>query len=130
VSRQPISGPRDVEPGDRAPPPPDPLRVGRSSSRHEVVTAFEARRSTHGALMALSVSLVEEFSGQVPAGTVIGCIAQARERLLAAGVRAGLVVAVESMTRGRLERLAPGTASDTHAPVPDQPELASARDGF
>jgi cellulose synthase/poly-beta-1,6-N-acetylglucosamine synthase-like glycosyltransferase len=39
--------------------------------------------------MALSTSLAVEYSGQVPAGTVIRSVAQARERLLAAGVRAG-----------------------------------------
>lgn len=123
---QPTSRPRDAEPGNRASPPDRSFTRGSVPSRH----GFEARRSTHGALMALSVSLVEEFSGQVPAGRVIGSVANARERLLAAGVRTGLAVAVESMTRARLERLASGTASDAPALTPDQPELASARDGL
>lgn len=127
---QPTSRPRDAEPGNRASPPDRSFTRGSVPSRHEVMTGFEARRSTHGALMALSVSLVEEFSGQVPAGRVIGSVANARERLLAAGVRTGLAVAVESMTRARLERLASGTASDAPALTPDQPELASARDGL
>lgn len=70
------------------------------------MTGFEVRRSTRDPLIALSVSLADEFSNQVPAGTVIRMVAQAREALLAAGVRAGLVVAVESMTRARLHALA------------------------
>lgn len=73
--------------------------------------------------MTLSESLAAEFSGRVPPGRVIRCVAHARERLLAAGVRAGLVVAVESMTRARLEQLAPmivGGASPTRG----QPALA------
>jgi hypothetical protein len=70
------------------------------------MTGFEVRRSTRDPLIALSVSLADEFSDRVPAGTVIRSVAQAREGLLAAGVRAGLVVAVESMTRARLHALA------------------------
>jgi len=86
------------------------------------VTGFEVRRATHGDLMELSVSLAAEFSGLVPAGTVIGTVAEARERLLAMGVRAGLVVAVASMARARLGRLCPeavdrgGATSWTHEP--------------
>jgi hypothetical protein len=58
--------------------------------------------------MALSLSLADEFSGRLSTGTVIRCVAVARERLLAAGVRDGLVVAVESMSRARLEQIARG----------------------
>lgn len=88
------------------------------------MTGFEVRRSTRDPLIALSVSLADEFSDRVPAGTVIRLVAQAREGLLAAGVRAGLVVAVESMTRARLHALAASSgsaSSDDVAPMAGQP---------
>lgn len=75
------------------------------------MTGFQVRRSTREPLNALSVSLAHEFSDRVPAGTVIRSVAQAREALLAVGVRAGLVVAVESMTRARLHALAASSGS-------------------
>jgi hypothetical protein len=78
---------------------------------------FEVRRSTRDPLIALSVSLADEFSDRVPAGTVIRSVAQAREGLLAAGVRAGLVVAVESMTRARLYALAASSGSASRTPA-------------
>jgi hypothetical protein len=56
--------------------------------------------------MELSHTMAREFSGRVAAGTVIRVIVEARELLLAAGLRHGLVVAVESMSRARLGRLA------------------------
>ena len=87
------------------------------------MTGFEVRQATHRDMMVLSMSLTAEFSGRVPAGTVIRCVAQAREQLLASGVRAGLVAAVESMTRTRLELLAPTEGTSTAA-TPDEPALA------
>ena len=53
----------------------------------------------------MTASLVAEYAGQVPAGTVIRCVAQAREQLLRADVRHGLAVAVESMARSRLRTM-------------------------
>ncbi|EYR64087.1 hypothetical protein N866_15975 [Actinotalea ferrariae CF5-4] len=79
------------------------------------MTGFQVRRSTREPLNALSVSLAQEFSDHVPAGTVIRSVAQAREALLAVGVRAGLVVAVESMTRARLQALAATSGSASSA---------------
>lgn len=70
--------------------------------------SFETRRSTHDDLLALSLAMTDEFSGRLPAGTVIRAVAVARERLLAAGVRDGLVVSVESMARAQLGRLTAG----------------------
>ena len=66
------------------------------------ITTFEVRQSVHAELVAVTDTLIAEHSGQVPAGTVIRCVAQAREQLLRAGVRAGLAIAVESMARTRL----------------------------
>ena len=66
------------------------------------ITAFEARQLVHAELAAVTDSLIAEHAGQVPAGAVIRCVAQAREQLLRAGVRTGLAVAVESMARSRL----------------------------
>jgi hypothetical protein len=60
----------------------------------------------------------------VPAGTVIRAVAQTRERLLGAGVRAGLVVAVESMTRARLERF-----MNPSVPPTTEPESTHAAGG-
>jgi hypothetical protein len=85
---------------------PSPLPDGQATAQ-SAATAFEVRRSTHGEVLELSVSLAAEYSGLVPAGTVIGIVARARERMLTMGVRAGLVVAVESMARARLARLCP-----------------------
>ena len=65
---------------------------------------FEIRRSTHDEMLAMSQALTDEFSGRVAAGTVIRTVAEAREGLLAAGVREGLVLSVESMARARLGR--------------------------
>ena len=78
--------------------PGTPPEVGEPTS----VTAFEARQSVHAELAAVTDTLIAEHSSHVPAGTVIRCVAQAREQLLRAGVRAGLAIAVESMARTRL----------------------------
>jgi hypothetical protein len=64
----------------------------------------EIGRSTHDEMLAMSLALTYEFSGRVAAGTVIRTVAEAREGLLAAGVREGLVLSVESMARARLGR--------------------------
>ncbi len=46
--------------------------------------------------------LIAEFNGQLPAHVVIEHIVLACEQLIAAGVRAGLCPATESMARSRL----------------------------
>ena len=89
---------------------------------------FRVRNPAHHEpdLSSLSVSLADEFSGQVSAATVTAYVAQARERLLAAGVRDGLVAAVEAMARARLGQVAAGsTANSAVAPTPDQTALLS-----
>ncbi|MET0915622.1 MAG: hypothetical protein ABWY81_05430 [Jiangellaceae bacterium] len=122
MSSQPIY----ARPGHRSPTDPSP--DGWTTPRVPALTVLEVRRSTRDDLMQLSESLAEEFSGRVPAGRVIRCVARAREGLLAAGVRAGLVVAVESMTRAWLAQPAPmniGVAS----PPRGQPTLVRSARG-
>lgn len=109
MSLQLSSATISLDPVDAARPPTPRSPDAGSASRH-TATVHEVRRSTHGALRQLGVSLAQEFAGRVPAGTVIRVVGVSRERLLAAGVRAGLVVAVESMTRARLERYVPESA--------------------
>jgi len=53
----------------------------------DVTSRLAARQTNYADLMAVASSLVAEFSGHLPAGTVLCGLAQARERLLAAGVR-------------------------------------------
>lgn len=63
--------------------------------------AFEARRAARDALSEVTTLLVAEFP-TLPAGSVIGAVARAREDLLRAGVREGLVIAAEATARVRL----------------------------
>lgn len=70
------------------------------------LAGFEARRAARDELIAVSQTLIAEFAGTVPAGTVIRHLAIAREQLLTAGVRAGLAAAAETMARLRLGALA------------------------
>lgn len=83
------------------------LRIGEQPDG-QVHAARASRRvgasATHGDLMAVCLSLTEEYSGRVEAGTVVGAVAEATAQLLADGVRAGLGVAVEAMVRARLGR--------------------------
>ena len=84
----------------------DPLGRVHATS-YDAAGRLHARRATHNELMAVASSLVAEFSGQLPAGTVLRGLAQTRERLLAAGVRAGLAPAAETAARAQLNRLVP-----------------------
>jgi len=61
--------------------------------------------------MDVTASLIAEFAGRLPAGTVIRCVARAREQLLGSGVRSGLTLAAESMARLRLSELLPAHRS-------------------
>lgn len=91
------------------------LETASSARSLDPPGSFETRRSTHDDLLALSLAMTDEFSGRVPAGTVIRTVAVARERLLAAGVRDGLVVSVESMARALLGRLTAGAPTHSAA---------------
>ena len=73
--------------------------------------AVEARWATREDLRDITSSLIAEFAGRLPAGTVIRCVARAREQLLSSGMRSGLAVAVESMARVRLSELLPAHRS-------------------
>lgn len=70
-------------------------------------STLAARRSAREELHAVTDALIAEFAGALPARTVIRHVGQAREQLLAVGVRAGLTVAAEAMARTRLCTLLP-----------------------
>ena len=74
--------------------------------------ALEVRRATRDELDEVTSSLIAEFAGQVPAGTVIRCLARSREHLLRTGVRAGLAAAAEASARLRLSGMRPAHGSD------------------
>jgi hypothetical protein len=73
--------------------------------------ALEIRRATRDEFSDVTTSLIAEFAGQVPAGTVIRCLALSRENLLRSGVRAGLAAAAESSARMRLSGMRPAHGS-------------------
>jgi hypothetical protein len=85
-------------------------RIARSGGRTPTTadsSGLQARRSAEQELVSVADCLIAEFAGVLPAGTVIRQVGRAREQLLAAGVRAGLAVAVEAMARTRLRTLIP-----------------------
>jgi hypothetical protein len=75
------------------------------------MNAVEARWAAQQDLLEVTSSLIAEFAGRLPAGTVIRCIARARQQLLGAGVRSGLTAAALSMARLRLSELLPAHGS-------------------
>lgn len=66
-----------------------------SEASHQI--RVKTRAETH----AVTLTLIAEFA-DLPAIVVRNCAARAREELLRTGVRSGLPVAVEAMTRQRL----------------------------
>lgn len=79
--------------------------------RSDATRAVEARSTARQELREVTNTLIAEYSGRLPAGTVIRCVARAREQLLRSGVRAGLPVAVEFSARIRLSTLVPAHGS-------------------
>jgi hypothetical protein len=77
----------------------------------DVTGAVELRWHPRQEIREVTRSLVAEFAGLVPAGTVIRCVARAWEQLLRSGVRAGLAAAAESSARLRLSGLVPAHGS-------------------
>jgi len=77
----------------------------------EASSTAETRRATRQDLSEVTNSLIAEFAGRLPAGTIIRCVAQAREQLLRSGLRTGLAVAAESMARIRLSEILPAHRS-------------------
>jgi len=73
-------------------------------------------------LSDVTASLIAEFTGQLPAGTVIRCVARSRDDLLRAGLRSGLIVAAESLARTRLSELLPArsVARPARTAAPDE----------
>ena len=76
-------------------------------SESDAVDAVEARWAAREDLREVTSSLIVEFAGRLPAGTVMRCVARAREQVLGSWVRSGVTVAVESMARLRLSELLP-----------------------
>ena len=74
------------------------------------MTNAETRHATRSELLTVTTSLIAEFADAVPPSTVVRCVDQARERLLSAGVRAGLAAATETMARMLLRELRPAHA--------------------
>jgi hypothetical protein len=68
---------------------------------------FEARQEARADLFAATLTLVAEFANDLPAGSVIRCVARSREALLREGVRHGLADAAVAMARHRLSQLVP-----------------------
>lgn len=77
----------------------------------DAMRAVEARWAAHQDLLEVTDSLIAEFAGLLPAGTVIRCVARAREQLLGSGVQSGLAGAAESTARQRLTELLPAHRS-------------------
>jgi hypothetical protein len=61
-------------------------------------------------MLAMTESLIAHYSGVIPAGSVMRCVARCQEHLLRAGVRDGLVAAVEASARRRLDGAVPAHA--------------------
>jgi hypothetical protein len=77
----------------------------------DAVSPVEARWAAQQGLTEVTASLIAEFAGLLPAGTVIRCLARAREQLLNSGVRSGLAAASESSARLQLMELLPAHRS-------------------
>lgn len=67
--------------------------------------SHQVRHVTRAETHVVTLGLIAEFV-HLPSGAVKSCAARAREELLRAGVRDGLSVAVEAMTRQRLREVA------------------------
>jgi hypothetical protein len=108
---------------------------GARMNEPDANSRVESRWATVQEVREVTTSLLAEVAGLLPAGTVIRCVARAREQLLGAGVRAGLAVAVESMARLRLaERLPTHGHRDEHSsrrvarPAPGGPASPAVED--
>lgn len=77
----------------------------------DAVNAVEARWATRADFQDVTDSLIAEYAGRLPAGTVIRAVARAREQMLSAGVRSGLAIAAEAMARLRLSERLPAHRS-------------------
>lgn len=67
-------------------------------------TAPSTRLEARDKMAEVTCDLVNEFSPVLPADAVIWQVSVARDRLLSAGVRAGLPEAVEAMVRATLRK--------------------------
>jgi hypothetical protein len=103
---------------------------GARMNEPDANSRVESRWATVQEVREVTTSLLAEVAGLLPAGTVIRCVARAREQLLGAGVRAGLAVAVESLA----ERLPTHGHRDEHSsrrvarPAPGGPASPAVED--
>lgn len=64
------------------------------------------RQAAHAQTRVATIALIAEFA-ELPPDTVKACVARAREDLLGVGLRSGLAEAIVSMSRHRLQTVAP-----------------------
>jgi hypothetical protein len=80
-------------------------------SQAEPTSSYATRCTIRQDVLDMTTSLVAEFAGQLPAGTVIAYVARAREQLARSGLRAELTLATEAVARQRLAELTPAHRS-------------------
>jgi hypothetical protein len=68
---------------------------------------LQQRRIARDEMLAMTEGLIAEFSGLLPAGSVMRCVARCRKQLHRAGIRHGLVPATEAATRMKLTAVVP-----------------------
>ena len=76
------------------------------------MTSHEARQARRAELRKLTDELIAEFSGTVPAGTVMRVVARVREELQRCGVRVDLAAATEAAARSQLIGHRPARVTD------------------
>jgi hypothetical protein len=69
---------------------------------HDMAPAVAELLRERRDLLARTEVLIREFSSAASAGAVIATVSRCRDKLVRAGVRAGLAEAAESMARARL----------------------------
>jgi hypothetical protein len=71
---------------------------------------LQQRQIARDEMLAMTDGLIAEFSGLLPAGSVMRCVARCRKQLHRSGVRHGLVAATEAAARMRLTAVIPAPA--------------------
>ncbi len=85
----------------------------------EVTDGETARRSVRAELQDVVDRLIEDYRDQIPAGSIIRCVARCTETATRSGVpRPALATVVERLARARLD-----ARSRTGSPVPRQIDL-------
>ena len=84
-----------------------PELIDSRTRAHASSSGFDARCALRAEVAAITDRLIAELASQLPPDVVVRHVSQAREDLLAAGLRSEIGVAVEAMARARLHRLLP-----------------------